>query len=444
MKINYIKINMIVFLVIITVLKSPTVFAFSVPERVEFCDRYGTVEKCYEDPRSAAIMGCYFHNGEVFDHMDVPQHFREVRSVYCKNANGDVNKRFTFGNHGVCPQGTDSVGSRCIFEPAQANPLLMSATNSCEAGSAPSLFNPINTGIGTKHEVKVDVQSSWVGGIKFARYYNSSNFLNGSEDREDGVGIGWRHTFTRKIIHQSAYTPDDVEVFRPRGGSLHFLNNGGDWISNGQHTYLLNQLTGAGGVTEGWEVTAPSGVIEVFDESGKLTQIRFKNQTTFDVIYNSYLQIDRVTSSLGDYVQFNYAKPHRISSVTTKSGDTISYAYDEPGHLTQVKYLDDTPLDQSDNPSITYHYEDSNFSHALTGISNEAGVRSATWIYDAQGRSISSSHAGGADTGTINYIDDYTTEVTNALGQKTIYTFEVIDGIKKVVLVVGNPGGICQ
>ena len=50
-----------------------------------------------------------------------------------------------------------------------------------------------------------------------------------------------------------------------------------------------------------------------------------------------------------------------------------------------------------------YHYEDVNFVHALTGITDENGVRFATWSYDGSGRANSSQHAGGAEAVTLYY-----------------------------------------
>ena len=83
--------------------------------------------------------------------------------------------------------------------------------------------------------------------------------------------------------------------------------------------------------------------------------------------------------------------------------------------------------------SQTYLYENTNLPFALTGIIDEDGNRYATWTYDANGRGLSSQHAGGADLTTISY-DDTTGNrtVTNALGEQMLYKFTALQDVPKV------------
>ncbi len=48
-------------------------------------------------------------------------------------------------------------------------------------------------------------------------------------------------------------------------------------------------------------------------------------------------------------------------------------------------------------PTTTYHYEDITDKFALTGITDERGIRYATYGYDASQRAISTEQAGGID-----------------------------------------------
>ncbi len=73
-----------------------------------------------------------------------------------------------------------------------------------------------------------------------------------------------------------------------------------------------------------------------------------------------------------------------------------------------------------------YHYENSQNPRLLTGITDENGVRYATWTYDDQGRAISSEHANGAEKVTLAYNDDGSTTVTNEYGKQATYRFQVI------------------
>ena len=71
------------------------------------------------------------------------------------------------------------------------------------------------------------------------------------------------------------------------------------------------------------------------------------------------------------------------------------------------------------------------------------GVRYATWGYDAQGRANSSSHAGGVDDYTLTYNADGTITETNPLGKQTIYTYTVINGLRKITKVDGVASAHC-
>ena len=90
-----------------------------------------------------------------------------------------------------------------------------------------------------------------------------------------------------------------------------------------------------------------------------------------------------------------------------------------------------------------YHYEDSRFPAALTGITDERGIRYATWAYDELGRAISSEHTGGAERTQISFNADGSSTVTNALGKQTIYSFKYLTGARRVVKVEGQPTANC-
>jgi YD repeat-containing protein len=81
--------------------------------------------------------------------------------------------------------------------------------------------------------------------------------------------------------------------------------------------------------------------------------------------------------------------------------------------------------------------------NALTGITDEEGVRYATYDYDSEGRAISSEHAGGVDDFSVTYNSDGTVTTTNALGKETTYTFDTILGTKYVVQVEGHASTHC-
>jgi YD repeat-containing protein len=135
--------------------------------------------------------------------------------------------------------------------------------------------------------------------------------------------------------------------------------------------------------------------------------------------------------------------------MTDPAGAGFSYVYDDSANLSSVTYPD---------ASIrTYHYEESStaFANALTGITDENGVRFATWSYlepDAGGRNpsrpISSVHAGGAEQYSAQYNSSAffnwdSTAITDPLGVTRTYTYGTFGGRRRTTSIVGPPCGSC-
>ena len=121
------------------------------------------------------------------------------------------------------------------------------------------------------------------------------------------------------------------------------------------------------------------------------------------------------------------------------AGDTqINYSYNAGKRLTSVTRVADgqTTLRQ-------YHYEDPRNNSWLTGITDERGVRYATWAYDDMGRAISSEHADGAERTLVSYNADGSSTVTNELGRKTTYRYQTIAGVKHIRSIDGEPSANC-
>ncbi len=120
------------------------------------------------------------------------------------------------------------------------------------------------------------------------------------------------------------------------------------------------------------------------------------------------------------------------------SGLDIKYVYNNTG---QLLHADRVRSGQAE--SRTYHYDVPGKQALLSGITDERGVRVATWSYDDQGRAISSEQAGGTGKVQISYNADGSSTVTNELGKKTVYRYQVIQGVKHIVAVEGEPSANC-
>jgi YD repeat-containing protein len=120
-------------------------------------------------------------------------------------------------------------------------------------------------------------------------------------------------------------------------------------------------------------------------------------------------------------------------------GLEIKYRYNRLGRLDSVE----TVRASGQTETRLYHYEDPRDSKLLTGITDERGIRYATWTYDDQGRAISSEHAGGAEKILINYNADGSSTVTNELGKVARYQFQTIQGVRRITAIEGEPSANC-
>lgn len=185
-----------------------------------------------------------------------------------------------------------------------------------------------------------------------------------------------------------------------------------------------------------------SGLLQLTTQNGKKT---FDTNGQLSATYNSAGQLKNRYgyNAQGDLIsqhneqgqQFNYNFTNGLlKTVQAPNGKILQFSY-TGNLLTKVTHPDQT--------TRIYHYEDTRFPNALTGITDERGIRYATWKYDDQGRAISSEHAGGAEKTSIFFNADGTTTVTNALGKKTIYSFTDILGVRRVNNVTGEPTANC-
>lgn len=144
-----------------------------------------------------------------------------------------------------------------------------------------------------------------------------------------------------------------------------------------------------------------------------------------------------MTDNLGNSLRFSQDVEYRPAEMHT-SGLDIKYVYNNTG---QLLHADRVRSGQAE--SRTYHYDVPGKQALLSGITDERGVRVATWSYDDQGRAISSEQAGGTGKVQISYNADGSSTVTNELGKKTVYRYQVIQGVKHIVAVEGEPSANC-
>ncbi|MFV8577738.1 RHS repeat protein, partial [Ralstonia pseudosolanacearum] len=225
-----------------------------------------------------------------------------------------------------------------------------------------------------------------------------------------------------------------VTALRDDGSVYGFRKNGSAWSTAGTQD-MLNSITDASGKTTGWQYTVVNtGAVETYDTSGKLQSVRDRNGRTTTLSYNAANQLTTVTAPSGRSLSFAYDSQNRVASVTAPDGAVTGYSYNSTGMLSTVARPDGT--------TRQYVYEDSRFPTALTGIVDENGNRHATYAYDDQGRTISSTLAGGANQYQFQYGDNYQTTVTDPTGKTSVYTFLKQNGVL-LPTSISAPCGLC-
>ncbi|MBX9917459.1 MAG: L,D-transpeptidase family protein [Nitrosomonas sp.] len=272
----------------------------------------------------------------------------------------------------------------------------------------------MNTATGNKFAEEIDIASS--GSLSFSRYYNAKGLSGNSQ-----IGSAWSHTFNHNLF----INPETVTATRPDGKLAYFRLTGSSWVNQQAGGDRLVQIPGSG-----WQLTTTDDTIETYNTTGKLLAITSRNNRTQMLSYDANGRLTSVVDDVGRVLSFTYDGSSRIRTMTDPASGIFQYAYDSIGNLTSVTY--------PDGRVRTYHYNEpaytsgANLPNALTGITDENGVRFATYTYDTQGRAVVTEHAGGVERYVLGYSTDGShTLVTDPLGSQYTHNFQTILGVAK-------------
>jgi YD repeat-containing protein len=297
------------------------------------------------------------------------------------------------------------------------------------------LGNPINAGFGNKFQVETDYVGSGPFPLRFERTHNSMRGLRLTN--RSRLAANWTHTYARSLA--TSGSPGGVIVaasaVRQDGKSVDFNLSGGNYVPDpDQRGYQLVRLASS------WQLTTPEDEVETYDSDGKLVSIANRAGLTQTLSYytsgtNKGL-LQTVTDPFGRTLGFAY-QGDRLTTVTIPGGGTFTYSY----VLTPIG--DQQLLGATDPMGRVrgYIYDGGNvggFSRMLSGITDELGVRYATWNYQFDvnqpfaGYPTGSQHFGGADKVTISYtggVTTVTTFVSAAVSSTRTYGFQTNLGV---------------
>ncbi len=281
------------------------------------------------------------------------------------------------------------------------------------ACSSPSKLvgNPIDFFVGNKHQVERDFEVS-TSDLGFSRYYNSFDSLWKSSLSDRLIINDWLIVLVEGNGRESYFQLSDAAILFPTYGMGRLRRDGDSWV----YTSSDNSVKKFSG--DGYLVSTTL-------LSGELIEFEYKGDEV------------HVVSSSGLALTYAESVDHQPKAMRA-NGVLVQYKYDDYNRLVSVYKMAD-----GQSQFRQYHYEHSGSPNLLTGVTDERGVRYATWSYDAKGRAISSEHAGGADRVEIAYNDDGSSTVTNELGKKATYRFQTIQGIKRITAIEGEPSPNC-
>lgn len=322
----------------------------------------------------------------------------------------------------------------------------------CPAG------NPINLISGNKSETVTDFSTEGPNPLAFARHYDSQ------WTELSRLSAGWRSNFDRSFLTYGGGNLY-VRLVLGDGRVALFSQSGSSWVPayrdasgnvNAPRTDVSWSLTQN---SSGFVFTDEDGTVENYNTALRLTSIVFRGGYTQTLGYDANGNNTTVTDSFGRQIGFTYSSAGALLSATAPDGGVYQYQYLDqdasidggPANtqalsaatvLSQVIY----PVVPPANPvQVSYQYENTSFPSALTGITDERGVRFATWTYDSNGYATSSQHANGVEYTSIQYdLSGNTRTVTNAAGKQAVYHLAARQGpLMRIASIQGQASASC-
>lgn len=401
------------------------------PSDLNQCSRWGLIKDM------CAQWGAGFQLQDAGNYSTPLDPQNRPRNVYCEKS--------------YCPLGFNPYGGICYGDTG-LGVVRLGQPQAC------GKTNPIDLATGNKFEKETDYSAVTKDGIHFERFYNS--LVIEQSERPASMGMSWTHSYNSTLnLLDFAGVKDpatignvqQIAAYRPDGMVLRFnLEADGLWSSETDVKDTLKFKKNASGQSFGFTFYSQKDRrTEEYDAEGKLLSITSSQGRTQLLTYNAQGQLAEVSDSYGKKLTFEYHPRGQIKTIRFPGGDRADYKYvfvdryrlymgynsatfTQTWMLTEVEKF--TVAGVSMGKRI-YHYEQPNESAgALTGITNEKGLRYITWAYQVGPgsllRAISSQGLTNDSRFQVSYPDNLTTKVTNADGNTITYTFQLVNNLK--------------
>ena len=308
--------------------------------------------------------------------------------------------------------------------------------------------NPIYASTGEKLQIEADY--SGVPGQSFSRTYRSNMAFSASATTVAFIDYSPTIPATTQACYVSTYVDPNTSAKVPycfaytssATGVYQLATEDGRYIQfSGPNSAITEkadvnervvQVINPSGAVE-WHVTREDDSTEIYNSSGSLVQKVQRNGQATTYTYSDTNTLPAIaprpgllisqTDAFGHALSWQYNAASQMTQMTDPGGGLYHYSYDGAGNLTGVTYPDGSSKIYSYNE--TAETGGTNLPNAMTGITDESGVRFATFHYDSSGRGVSTEHAGGVEKYSLSFTSpDSQTVVTDPLGASRIYKFQ--------------------
>jgi len=233
--------------------------------------------------------------------------------------------------------------------------------------------------------------------FEFARTYNSQ------DNTARVLGYGWRHGYEIALTIQS--DNNVVEWDANGSGTLYTKKTDGTYTASaGKDSKLTKNADGS------FTITRTSGEKQEFSATGQLTKVTDRNSNSIFLGYDSAGVLSYIEDAAARRITTTVSNG-RITQLTDPAGRSVTYAYSSTGDLTSI-------TDAAGNV-VAYTYD---ANHNITEMTNANG-HITHFTYDDKDRAVSNYQDGDVNKETLSFDSATQTTLTDALGNKTVYTF---------------------
>ena len=295
-------------------------------------------------------------------------------------------------------------------------------------GSDPgaSLGNPVQLASGAKVQAETDL----IGGPDLLRIGRTYRTLRQNSRAQSG-GPGWSFSFDREftVVGAGSGAPS-VSGTLGDGSYFQFvMQPNGSFRSFYEQRLTLQSLSDK---FDDWLLTTSEGQVERYSKVGEVFRLMSSHTSdgvALNYTYNAGNQLTQISDQGGRSISIGWHL-NRVISVDGPDGGA-RYEYDEAfvaanlppvegmGSLVAVQYHDRAGVLLA---SRHYHYGHGWQRDFLTGITDENGVRFATYAYNDAGQAVLSEHADGAMRYAFAYPAKATRIVTDPLGTQRTFS----------------------